>query len=190
MIFSRKNYLPRRPIAPRYFLTKAFNLKLIIALILIFFLIVSVIPIYTYFIILDGETGQIIYKKKIEVDEQFAIKYIHSIHLTPVLEQYQINSDYMIVLNEVQFNTYSVGMPSELNEGEKIKLEDGKFIIENMKRELPVIDLRLGQVIANHQLFIDDKSFELSKIAPPGSWIRITVSKLNIFEVWGVANEA
>ncbi|WP_176717328.1 DUF1850 domain-containing protein [Vulcanibacillus modesticaldus] len=122
----------------------------------------------------------------VSIGSVFKIRFIHSIHLTPVEEFYSVSEDMNIVLNELHFDTYSVGMPSELNEGEQIELKDGKIIIKNMRRVFPYIDLRVGQVIANHSLTINEQTIKLSDITPPGTWVRIQINKLSILELfWG-----
>lgn len=154
-------------------------------LIIFAFLLFMMVPFFPHFVILDGQTNHLLFHQPVHSGQSFEIQYIHSIHLTPVNEFYQINDDLNIVLNEVHFDTYSVGMPSDLSEGETLELKNGKMMIKNMQRIMPSIDLRIGQVIANHQLKMNGQLIPFSSIAKPGSWVHIEVRKLSIFDLWG-----
>ncbi len=176
--------------APRFFLSRiwqknGFLKRIAILFLLMLFFLIMMFPIFPHLVVLDGETNKMLYHIPVRIEEQFIIHYIHSIHLTPVDEIYHVNANMQIVVDEVHFDTYSVGMPSELNAGETIELKDGKIMIKNMNRSLPYIDLRIGQVIANHQLIIKNQTIQMSDIAPPGSWIRLKMVKLNIFKLMG-----
>lgn len=174
-----KKLVPRWLKAPRFF-------KSILVLLAILMLLIIFLPLFTYFVIADGQSGTILYKTPIEAEDQFAIKFIHSTHLTPVEEIYRVDKDLNIQLFELHFDSYGVGMESSLNEGELLELRDGKIIIKNMNRIFPYIDLRVGQVIANHTITIDNFNVELSNITSTGSQIRIQVKKLSILEILGV----
>lgn len=171
--------IPRRlSFAPRSFIKYGIMYFLLFVLVLI-----MIVPFFPHLVVMDGQTNKTLYQTAMMPKETFVIRYIHSIHLTPVKEIYQISNDADIILQEVHFDTFSVGMPSELNEGEVLELKDGKIMIKNMNRQLPFIDLRIGQVIANHTLIINDTTVQLSKIAPPGSWVRIKATRLSMFEL-------
>lgn len=156
-------------------------------LIIFAFLLFVMVPFFPHLVVLDGQTNKLLFHHTVHTGQTFEIQYIHSIHLTPVNEFYQINDELNIVLNEVHFDTYGVGMPSDLSEGETLELKNGKMMIKNMRRILPSIDLRIGQVIANHQLIMNSQKIPFSSIAPPGSWVHIEVKKLSIIELWGRA---
>ncbi len=175
--------LPRRPCAPRFFKEKR-GLYVLLLFVLLFLIIT--LPIFPQFIITDGDTGKIVYHKATSVNDEFMIRYIHSTNLTPVEEYYRINKNFNIRLFELRYQSYSVGMPSSLEKGEKMVLKNGEIIIENMNRVFPYFDQRIGQVIANHTLTIDNKTIKFSDIDTPGSMVRIRATKLSIFELLGV----
>jgi len=175
-----KRLVPRWLKAPRFF-------KSMLVLLAMIMLLIMFLPLFSYFIIIDGQSGIILYKTPIEVKDQFSIKFIHSTNLTPVEELYRVDKDLNIQLFELHFDTYSVGMESSLNEGELLELKDGKIIIKNMNRVFPYIDLRVGQIIANHTITINDRDLVLSNIISPGSLVRIQVRKLSILDILGVS---
>ena len=163
-------------VAPRFFM------KTILFISLISIIIIGFVPLFPSLVIYEGDQREIVYHTDINQSSTFSIRYIHSIHLTPVEEDYQINDHLQIVLNRLSFDTYSVGMPSGLNDGEELELSDGKMIITKMDRTFPYIDLRVGQVISDHTLMIKNKKIKLGDIAKPGSVVRIQVVKLNLLQ--------
>lgn len=156
--------------------------KIISLIILVILLTLITIPFFPHLVIVDGESGNILYIKSFLLEKEFMISYIHSIHLTQIEELYMIN-DCNIILNEVHYDTYSVGMPSELSEGEVFEIKDGMFIISNMNRVFSSFDQRVGQVISDHTLIIGNNKIKLDKITSPGSWIRFEVRKFSIISL-------
>ena len=176
-----KNKIPRWQalFAPRSFM----KTKFIVVPFVIVFALIIMFPFLPYLVVVDGESSAIVYKSSIKAEKQFSIRFIHSIHLTPVDEFYLVDDDFNLILYETQFDTFGVGMPSGLSEGETVQLKDGKIIIKNMHRMLPYLDLRIGQVIADHTLNINGQTVKLAKVAEPGSFVRIKAVKLSILQI-------
>lgn len=120
---------------------------------------------------------------RVEDHKRFEILYTHSIHLTPVLESYLIDENNNIVQTDLVYEHFAVGMPSNAHEGEKFVIENGKYHIKNMSRSFPFIDLRVGQVVANHQLLLDDKKIPFKSFVEPGTWVRIDVEKKALWQL-------
>src|SRR5690625_3855892 len=56
----------------------------------------------------------------IEVDDKFQIIFTHSIHLTDVVEKYEVQADLTIKQYEMVFEEFGIGMPSNAKEGETL----------------------------------------------------------------------
>lgn len=166
----------RRNKSPRFF-----SKTIIITVLLVIILIT--IPVTPVLTLTAGDTNKTLFYTSIKDKQEFSIKYIHSIHLTPVTEEFYINKKLQIVVDKTIFDTFSVGIPSELEEGQTLKVENGKFIISNINRTLPYFDQRVGQVVANHQLIIDGKQIPLASLIQPGKWMRFQVKKWNLFQL-------
>jgi hypothetical protein len=132
----------------------------------------------------DTSTHQLVHVEAIRVKQGFSIYFIHSIHKTPVEEQFIVGDDHSMILDRVIYETYGVGNPSEPEPGQTFRMEDGKLIIENMNRRFPYIDQRIGQRIANHQLIVKDKKTPFTAWSKPGSRIRIEVKKISLWTLW------
>ncbi len=117
----------------------------------------------------------------IQDDNSFQIQYTHSIHLTDVVETYELRNK-EIVQTELQFENFAIGMPSNVEGNEKFVEKDGKYLIKNMNRRFPYIDLRVGLVRADHRVIYKESVYKLSNYIRPGTWVRIKPAKLSYWE--------
>lgn len=125
--------------------------KIFVLLTLIVLLaIISInIPYKQALVFLTPENNDILCYVPINTGEAFKIKYKHSIHLSDVIESYNVTESHKIKQYELEYEDFAIGMPSEIADGEKFEMKDGKYYITNMSREFSHFDMRLGQVRAN-----------------------------------------
>lgn len=174
----------------KFLLLKLKYRGLIVLLLLTFLFVYLLIPTQSALMIMDGKKNEIVFLYALKQDEGFYIQYVHSIHKTPIIEKFYVNDQQQIVLEEVIYESYGVGTPSSIEPGQSFKQEDGKYIIGNIQRTFPFFDLSIGQVIANHQLHINDQIIPLSSLASPGDWVRFQSKKVSLITLWkeGAAN--
>ncbi|MCM3674494.1 DUF1850 domain-containing protein [Peribacillus simplex] len=152
----------------------AFGIPLIITFLLFF-------P-YKHVIAFSFEDqGKLVAYLPLESEKNFRIKYTHSIHLSDVLESYRF-SDKQIIQTEFSYHDFAVGMPSNAEGKEVFEEKDGTYFIKNMKRNFTYIDLRVGQVRANHRLVYDEKTYTLADFIKPGTWVRISLESISLWE--------
>ncbi len=108
----------------------------------------------------------------------FTLKFIHSIHLTPVYEIYTISSGQM-VLKETRFYSLGVGMPYTQEEG-IFENADGQFRITGLNRKCTSLQLQVSP-IPKHAIIIDGCSYPLLNLAEPEDRIIITADERRIF---------
>lgn len=155
-----------------------------------FFLLVIVIyvgistPLIHALVIRDTRSNQVVWSANIQDEASFGIRWTHSIHLSTIEEQYRI-VDGQIILSEMSFHDYGIGMENELAPGEELILADGRFHILNMQRSFPAIRLFIGQVRANHTLLFAGQDIPLSLIDKPGEAITIQAEKRSILSELG-----
>ena len=136
---------------------------------------------------LNDSTGDIAYIPT-KAETHFQIKYTHSIHLSDVVESYKITVDKKIHQYELEYEDFSIGMPSNAEEGETFEHINGSFYIKNMNRIFPFFHLRIGQVRANHTVIFQNEEYPLSQSIPPGSSVKVEIRKLNLIELWKGVN--
>ncbi|MGM7636649.1 DUF1850 domain-containing protein [Bacillus sp. Hm123] len=126
-------------------------------------------------------TNQLLAYLPVQTSSTFQIQYTHSIHLTDVIETYDLKNEQM-VQTELQYENFAIGMPSNA-EGEEIFLKkDGKYFITNMNRTFPFIDVRIGQVKAEHRLHYEKQVYRLADYVSPGTWVRIQPKRLSLWQ--------
>ncbi|WP_147535260.1 DUF1850 domain-containing protein [Bacillus marasmi] len=118
----------------------------------------------------------------IKQDVKFKIKYTHSIHLSDVQESFRLTNEGVIQLYELEYEDFAVGMPSNAEDGEMFIESDGKYFIKNMNRLFHYIDLRIGQVRANHTVIYRENQYPLTKFIKPGTWVRLKSKHLNLIQ--------
>jgi hypothetical protein len=121
----------------------------------------------------------------INKDKAFSIQYTHSIHLSEVEEIYRKTTSHDIQQTSLLYEDTAIGMPSNA-EGEEIfeRTEDGRYLISNMDKRFPYIDIRIGQVVANHRLVYEDKVYPLKNYFREGSIVRVQFKKVSLFNKW------
>ncbi|HEY8341619.1 MAG TPA: DUF1850 domain-containing protein [Calditerricola sp.] len=143
----------------------------------------TAMPLFPTLTLRDGMAGTLLLAIPVSRGERMTLRYIHSIHRTPVIETYAIGDD-ALVLEAVRFQSYGVGMPSDVEQGQTFAMENGWFVLSRLNRPLPHLDLRVGYV-ANHTLHIGSRHVSLARIAAPGSWVRLTVDRESLAKrVW------
>jgi hypothetical protein len=101
----------------------------------------SVLPCCHILQIRAPRKGKIVFVARIEPNDRFATKYIHSVELCPVWEFFRIDEEYRIVLYETTFCSSNVGMPYAAFGQERFHVEKNGFRISNMHRVLPMLAL-------------------------------------------------
>ncbi|MCX7026640.1 MAG: DUF1850 domain-containing protein [Spirochaetes bacterium] len=100
--------------------------------------------------------------------------FVHSIHLTPVVERFEVtlSSDRLAVLHlfELDYESCGLGMPSDTENG--FSLVDGKFILE-MSRDFVVIPLMVS-VVAGHGIVADGHFYPFTDWVPQETLLFLT----------------
>ncbi len=152
-------------------------LFLLIAIIIIIILIF--IPVYTLEL-RSFSDSKLIFQKTIQPDDQFTLKYKHSVALTPVWEIFTIDKDYQIILIETDFFDHGAGLPYTTFENEIFVEEEGRFKIKNMHRIIATpIYYRIGAIRENY-FYFKDKEINLSKLVGDKLLI-LNIYKHNLF---------
>jgi hypothetical protein len=109
----------------------------------------SILPCCHILQIRAPRKGEIVFVARIEPNDRFATKYIHSVELCPVWEFFRIDEEYRIVLYETTFCSSNVGLPYAAFGEEKFHVEKDRFRISNMHRVLPMLALWVNEKYDN-----------------------------------------
>src|SRR5699024_1722300 len=113
------------------------------------------IPVRTSIVFYEENTDNIAAFLPIKEGEKFDIIFTHSIHLTDVVEKYQVTNDLNIMQNEIIFEHFGIGMPSNAEGEEVFEYKDGKYHISNLNNIFESINIRNGKTVSEHRLLWD-----------------------------------
>ncbi len=133
-------------------------------------------------------SGKVLAYIPLSEGDQFQMKYTHSIHLSDVVESYVVTKDQEIKQFELMYEDFAIGMPENASEGETFEHSDGKYYLKNMDKIFPSFDLRIGKVRANHTLIVGKNEYPLSHYMEPGTWVRLKIERINLWQQWKGVN--
>ena len=142
-------------------------MKKIIVIIGIILLIILFFPC----LFIHKMSGNIFVKPMIH-DVNIKISFIHSVQKTPVEEYLRVERLGKIILYETHYQSFGVGLPFLLDEGDFH--QEGDTFILKMNREFNDLALRIGKN-TQHTLDIDGEILPLYKMLKAGDRIDISV---------------
>ena len=128
-------------------------------------LVISVIP----------EDGQQVYRFTTHVGDEWHYTYKHSVQQTLCEEYFKIKGPRNMVLTYTRFQSYGVGLPCYVDDGQFTQTEDGHFILA-IHRQFKDIQFRT-QDIPQPKLFIDGKELPIYQLYKSGSLVVVSVDK-------------
>ncbi|MDE7241351.1 MAG: DUF1850 domain-containing protein [Desulfovibrio sp.] len=112
----------------------------------------------------------------LEEGQGFAIRYTHSVALTPVEDHFLIR-DGIIHLDKTVYQDFGAGLPSVPEPGQRMSTGDGRIVMSGYARPLESFDVRVGRV-AGHTLLLPPGAGRpetpLPELAPAGSALTFT----------------
>lgn len=128
---------------------------------------------------LEDPAGKTLFILPVDPACGFAIRYTHSVALSPVNDYFVVNKDGFTLVKTV-YEDFGAGLPHQPEQGQVMHSGNGKIVIEGMNRHMPEFTLRVGRV-ANHELIPlgrdvsgecqEGAPLPLTKISRPGSAI-------------------
>ncbi|MFD1395517.1 DUF1850 domain-containing protein [Kroppenstedtia eburnea] len=146
----------------------------------ILFLLLGTWPMATTLTLSSNKEGTSLWSHPVSPGDRFIIRFTHSVDKTDVDEVIRVGKEDLIIDSTV-YQSFGAGLPSTLHGEETMELEDGKMRIDHLNRPQKSIDLFIGQVVANHRLVVDGKVIPLKKLSPPGTSVRLSVERENLF---------
>lgn len=162
---------------------------LFIVVVFIFLFIYSIIPTKTALVFYEEHTNNIAAYLPIQKEQSFQIIFVHSIHLTDVVEKYQVTEENQIKQYEIVFEEFGIGMPSTVEAGEEFVYEDGKYHIKNLNNLFPSMKIRNGKTVSKHRLLWNDETGKehmvyFNDYFEPGAWFTVKMDKISLLQSW------
>ncbi|MCW1926752.1 DUF1850 domain-containing protein [Bhargavaea beijingensis] len=141
------------------------------------------VPIADSFVFTEtrSETPAIHYIRQSDSD-RFVIRYTHSIHLSDVIETYEVTKDRKIRLLKMEYEDLAIGLPGHAEEGETFTAEDGRYTLEYENRMLDSFVLYVADIDTDLEFRYDGRVYDLKKLLDRGSSYQFEVRKLSLLE--------
>lgn len=156
----------------------ALFLLLLLAVLLLFAAILF-IPAVRQLVIVQEDTGRILYHTDVRIGDTFTVYYRHSVNKGPVEDVFEIDPGYGILLKKSIFRSFGAGIPGESQEGHILRIRDDHMELDNINRKLDAYLLYVGTV-AEHAFIKDTERVELARICKPQQTVRFEVRKVPI----------
>lgn len=152
-------------------------------------IVLMTVPAKPALIFYERNTDSISAYLPIEAGQTFQIIFTHSIHLTDVIEKYEVTKEHQIKQYEFVFEEFGIGMPSNAVGNEEFVYENGKYHIKNMENYFHAMKVRNGKTVSEHRLVWEDGNGEeqmiyFNQYFVPGEWFTLKVEKLSLFQSW------
>ena len=152
---------------------KIIIISLILILIILFTININVLVLYHY----QAEKPLMIFK--IKPDNEFTVKWIHSVELTPWEEIFRIDNNYEIILDRTRFQQFGAGVPDEA--GTKTEIKDGYITFSGIDQKIDMIPYGIS-TFAKHTFLFENKEFNLYEMVKDGDRINFYTDKYNLIK--------
>lgn len=145
------------------------NIFLILITIIISLLSLSFFRIHVL-IIESVQHKNTLFLERIQPNDEFTLKWMHSVELQPWEEIFKIDNQYNIILDRTRFKQFGAGVPDYA--GNKTEIKDGYIIFSGINKEMSNIPYGISS-FAKHTFYFKDKQIKLYEIIEDGESVNI-----------------
>lgn len=168
---------------------KASKKMILIPIILLLLIIAAFVPFKTALVFYKEGTDHIEAFLPINEGDTFQLIWKHSIHLTDVVEKYEVMENQVIKQYEIVYEHFGIGMPSNALEGETFEYKDGKYHVKDLDNIFPSLKIRNGKTVSKNRLVWDihgssgqGKMVWFNKYFEPGAWFTLKIKNISLWE--------
>ncbi len=149
-------------------------------LISLFILIIASFTINVHVLVLEHyQTDKPLMVFKIEPEDEFIVKWIHSVELTPWEEIFRIDDSYEIILDRTRFKQFGAGVPDEA--GNKTEIIDGYVIFSGINQKIDMIPYGISS-FAEHTFVFENTEYKLYEMVDDGDRINFYTDKYSLIK--------
>lgn len=123
------------------------------------------------------------YYIKVADDNQFQIVFTHSIHLSDVIETYEVKGS-QIQLLSMQYSDVAIGMPAYAEVGQTLIYEDGVYTLSYEDAMLDNFNLYIGDVDHGLTFKYEAKQFNLKELLGRGNTYNLSIQTISLLDWW------
>jgi hypothetical protein len=112
----------------------------------------------------------------IEPEDEFIMRWTHSVELTPWEEIFRIDDEYNMILDRTRFQNFGAGVPDAI--GTETYIEDGYLTYGGIDQLVSLLPYGISD-FAQHTFIFKDREYKLYEMIPDGDRINIFTEKIN-----------
>lgn len=123
------------------------------------------------------------YYIKVTNENSFQIVFTHSIHLTDVIETYEIGDTNFRLLS-MQYSDVAIGMPAYAEDGQTLIYEDGIYTLSYEEESLDDFNLYIGDVDYGLAFKYEAKQVDLKELLGRGNTYNLSIQHISLLDWW------
>lgn len=123
------------------------------------------------------------YYIKLEDEQEFQIRYVHSVFLTDVIESYRITGKSAIQFISMQYEDVGIGLPGYAEEGETLEINNGMYTLSFNHNVIDSFVLYVGDVDADLAFRYENKEINLKNYLKRGKSYAFRVQRQSFYEM-------
>lgn len=157
--------------------------KWLVLLIILVTIAVGFIPYERSITFTETRTEQpVMYYLPLKDEFNFQMVFTHSIHLTDVIECYQVLTNNELQLLSMQYEDVAIGMPSSAEEGQTLTYENGQYTLRYDDAKLKDFTLHIGDVDYKLDLQHNNEVIALKEKLTRGKSYVLKIKKLSFYQ--------
>lgn len=162
------------------------KIKIIILICITFlFLILFLIPYQKVVVFTEQRTEKSKeYFIPLKDNMNIGIRYVHSIHLTDVIETYEVTEDKRIRFLSMNYESLGIGLPGYAADGEMFSSKDGMYTITYDDKVIESFVLFVATIDTDLFFLYKEKEINLKEKLEKGKSYKVTIMKKSLYQLW------
>jgi len=115
----------------------------------------------------------------VKANDEFTMRWIHSVELTPWEETFKISDENEIILDRTRFKQFGAGVPDSA--GNKTEIKDGYIVFSGINQVMDEIPYGISK-FTEHTVIIQETEYPLYQYIQDGHRIVFYTEKVSIFK--------
>ena len=128
--------------------------------------------------------GHVVYIPYSEKETSFQMMYTHSIHLSDVVEHYEVMDDFTFKAIAMEYEDVAIGMPGNAEEEQTLTIQDGKYRLTSDDKFFQSFTMHISNISSSQHFIYDQVEYDLKRVLKKGSSYLFSLKRISIFEWW------
>ena len=143
------------------------------------------LPLQKVFAFTETRTeNPVMYTILANTENEFHIRYTHSIHKSDVLEHYQYTDKNQIQLLGMEYEDLAIGMPGYAEEGQTLTQQDGHYNLKFNHKIIQDFTIYIGDLDIDLVFEYDGVEYNLKTDLQRGKSYLFEVKQISLYKQW------